>query len=165
MEGIAEASDYWGSQSPGSPDQPAPLSPVFSFPRTDARNPVLDDNLNSYLLEEELDVLAIDELADSYLNDDSQFQELSSFGYPGFDINPFYRSELDFEPLPDFYPAPPPSPAYNLPPYRLPPPPPPSSLTSLSPQSSQGSGGGILSPLPLVIGRDWWPGRQVSLPH
>jgi hypothetical protein len=146
MEGIAEASDYWGSQSPGSPDQPAPLSPVFSFPRTDARNPVLDDNLNSYLLEEELDVQVIAELADSYLNDDSQVQESSLFGYTEFNINPFYDSELDFEFLPDFrYPAPPPSPAYNLPPYRLPPTPPPSTLTSLSPQSSQGSGGGSLT--------------------
>jgi hypothetical protein len=155
MEGIAEASDYWESQSLGSPE-PAPLSPFFSFPRTDARNLVLDDN--SYFLDEELGGSVI-ELEDSYVNDDSQFQESSSFGYTEFNINPFSGFKLDFDFLVYRYP---PSPLYSD---RLLPTPPPLTLTSLSPQSSQGSGGGSLSPLPLIIGRDWWPGRQVSLPH
>ena len=111
---------------------------------------MLDDN--SYLFVEGLDGLVIDEFADSYLDLDSQFQESNLFDYTEFNINPFSGSELDFESLPDFR-YPPPSPAYRLPP----------TLTSgePSPQSSQASDGGSLSPREIT--RD--SSRQVSLPQ
>jgi hypothetical protein len=149
MEGIDEVPADWESQSPGYPDQPAPLTPDFSFPISDARNPVLDDNTYFFV---EVDGVVIDGFADSYLDLVSQFQESTLFDYTEFNINPFSGSELDFESLPDFQYLPP-SPAYRLPP----------TLTSgePSPQSSQASDGGSLSPREIT--RD--SSRQVSLPH
>jgi hypothetical protein len=119
-----------------------PPTPDFSFPISDARNPVLD--AITYWLEEGRVGPVNDGFAASHFNLVSHFQGLGSF-----EFNRFLESEF----LPEFrYPSP--SPASR------PPTPPPSTLAS-GEQSSQASSGRSLSP--LEIGRN--PNRQVSLPH